>query len=191
MRRYVREVGRLSVADVRARQPAPWINVGHGAAGIAYALWRAGRTTAAARVWREAARRARARDAFSSREARVSSAMTASSLCDGPAGLPFVGALIAHAAGDRAAYPRPARAFATWCAPRDGRPAELLHGTAGLLIGALALARRAGDARMRAIADALAAELLDDPRWRGPGANRSFAHGAPGVVSALCQWSVA
>ena len=198
-RRYLHTVRDLSVDAVRAHQLAPWGNIGHGAVGVAYVLWRVGRARGkrgaelidrAHAWWRAAAQASGEAGAFTSEAPPpLSASMTAPSLADGPPGLPFVGALIADARGEVAARDAHLDAFARACDATAGRPRELLHGTAGLLVGALALERVTGAARARAIADRLAFELLSDPRTLAPHADPAFAHGQAGVLSSLVQWS--
>ena len=171
IRAYVGEVRRLSLADLRRRQAPPWVSIGYGAAGVAYALWRVARRergrarlALAHRWWRQAMGGSRWRDAFSARgDPPVPARLTAWSLSDGPAGLPFVGALIAHERGERAVSARQVGRFLDFCRPDAGRPPELLHGTAGLLVGGLTLLAHTADRRLPGTVDALARELLADP----------------------------
>jgi hypothetical protein len=62
----------------------------------------------------------------------------------------------------------------------------LLHGRAGFLIAALVLERRLGSEHARALADDLAASLLD-LHWCLP--SGGFAHGDAGVMHALFEWA--
>jgi hypothetical protein len=183
VRDYLGAALAIDYRELTRRQPAPFASIGYGAGGIVFALLRAGMIDEAAR-WLDGARRgARGRRAFL--DGRIPPRFVASSVSDGPAGLDYLGARVAHLLGDRRARARHLGRFVAHA--RGGpRPAEVLHGRAGFLIAALDLERQLGDERARDVADELAASLLD-PRWELP--TTAFAHGDAGVLHALLEWA--
>src|SRR6186713_3276414 len=100
---YLDEVAELSYGQLADYQSPPFATLACGAAGIAYALWRASRRhpalLPAARRWTDEALAARSRDdafaggVFGDRHAR-------DSLFYGPAGIDLCDALVSQAAGE-------------------------------------------------------------------------------------------
>jgi hypothetical protein len=184
---YLDEVTALTYAELADYQSPPFATVACGAAGIAYALWRAGDPALlpAARRWTDEALAARSRDdAFVG--AGFAEEHTRSSVFYGPAGIDLCDALVSQATGDAA---RARQAFARFAAAaRDATSAspELLQGSAGFLAGASLLAAslpgaapaRLEDELLRAVAAAPRAPLDD---YTG------MAHGEAGVYFALLE----
>jgi hypothetical protein len=184
---YLEEVAALSYRRLADHQSPPYASIGCGAAGIAYALWRASRALErpelleTARRWIDEAAAARARrgafsgGAFTARDAR-------GSVFYGPDGIELVAALVHQALGDqrraRAALSRFARAASA------GGPPELLQGSAGYLSGASLLAAwLPGAARLEAA-------LLRSLAGSAPASLLGMAHGTAGACFALlhaCQ----
>jgi hypothetical protein len=182
---WLGQIAKLDYRDLAARQDPPFASLTFGAAGIAYALWRAGRALAdgglvvRARGWAEAAaRHAGGRVALQPPGGMPRGA----SLAYDRDGIRFVRALIAGAGGDErvGAFLRGVRATRR-------RPAELLFGTAGQLAGTVVLLEATGDARLAALADQQARLLLDDPTWAAR-PDLAFAHGRAGIFHALLRW---
>lgn len=183
----------MSYRELTRRQPPPFASVGFGAGGIAYALWHVGRRRRSAeldlhaRRWIAAATRA-ARGRASFWNEHFPPVPIADSLSDGPAGLPLVAALIAPAgSGARA---RHVERFLAHCRPR--RLPEVVHGTAGILAGALVLSRHVDDARLGPAIAGLAAPLLSSLETPGcglPPEATAFAHGAAGVLHTVLEWA--
>jgi hypothetical protein len=186
---YLRAVGALDYRRLVRRQPPPFTSVGFGAGGIVYALLHAGTIrgdaalVSAARRWIDEIRAGlRGRGAFFT--AHVPPQLVRDSVSDGPPGFDFLDALVAGAVGDRRTRERAMRRFARRA--RHASSAELLHGRAGFLVAALALERALGAGSAGALADELAATLLD-LRWNLPSV--AFAHGDAGVAHALFEWA--
>jgi serine/threonine-protein kinase len=177
---YLRRAARLSLAELRRRQPPPYASVACGAAGVAYAFLRAHRASARAshlrqaRRWARAAWSARGRaDAFAGEGIRGRSG----SVVFGRAGIELVAARVAGS--------RP-RQLASW-RPRKGAPTEFMQGLAGRLAAVTVLHEERADATLRELGDRLAGVLLEGAGARGL---PSFAHGAAGVHHALLRWSL-
>ncbi|HEU5059086.1 MAG TPA: lanthionine synthetase LanC family protein [Kofleriaceae bacterium] len=178
---YLEEVTALSYGQLADYQSPPFATLACGAAGIAYALWRAGRRDrsllAAARRWTDEALAGCTReDAFVG--GGIEAEHTQSSLFYGPAGLDLCDALISQATGDEARAQQALGRFAVHA--RAAGPVELMMGGAGFLSGASLLAAwlpAAGElegALMESLA-AAARDALEDP---------GMAHGDAGLLFA-------
>jgi serine/threonine-protein kinase len=169
----------LRYRDLPARQDPPFSSLTFGAAGIAYALYRAGVALGDGALldrgerWAEAAGRHAGR-------------LPAASLAYGRGGIRFVRVLLAQARGERAQVR--ARVGELVRAARPHGPTELLFGTAGQLTGTLVLLEATGDDRLRGLADRHARALLGAPAWTR-GADRALAHGQAGPFYALLRWA--
>jgi eukaryotic-like serine/threonine-protein kinase len=203
-RAYLHQASALTYRDLCANQDAPWASIAFGAAGIAGAQWRSGRSVASARRWLAAAARAsRARGAFWSpalgNQARPS-------LYYGADGLRFLRLLIASrdmcpASSTAAGWcglieggdSRALRAFLARCRRCRGGPSELLQGVAGYLTALVILYRRVREPRVLRVADELAHDLLERAGGRRGWARAprlAFAHGRAGTFHALLTWSL-
>lgn len=174
---------------------APSSSFGHGAAGIAWFLWRygslAGEPSAVelAERWIALAEAGLAdADAFVGAPPVFPDSRTApsSSVLFGEAGVWWAGALVHAAAGKLAAADR---ATGRFCALAAGCPDDALDvasGAAGLLLGAAALVERLGPSEpLVAAGDALARRLdgaAESTAWLGA------AHGSCGVAHAGLRW---
>jgi serine/threonine-protein kinase len=169
----------LRYRDLAARQDPPFASLTFGAAGIAYALYRAGvalgddALLARGERWADAA-------------SRHAPALPAASLAYGRGGIRFVRVLLAQARGDGARVKARVGEFVRGARP--GGPTELLFGRAGQLAGALVLLEATGDQRLRALADRHAGVLLGARAWTR-GADRALAHGQAGPFYALLRWA--
>jgi len=190
---WLEQTAALRYQDLPARQDPPFASLTFGAAGIAYALYRAGLALDDAELlargerWaKEAEQHAGQRDGL--RFADGTS--TATSLAYGQDGIRFVRVLLAQARGDRAQVKaRVARFVAAMPSRRDG-PSELLFGAAGQLTGALVLHEATGDERLRALCDRQAQKLIGTgapPPWT-EAADLALAHGRAGPLYALLRW---
>jgi eukaryotic-like serine/threonine-protein kinase len=176
VREYQRQAAPMSFAELRRRQPAPTATVAHGAAGLAFALGRAGHPDAAR--WSAAAWGARARtDALRGPGIRA----PAASIFCGRAGLALVEVTTRGARLDE---------LLRLCRPRRGSVSDLMFGAAGALCACAALLGDVADPRLRVLGDRLAEGLLDDGR-PDPRAPLGFAHGVAGIHHALLRWSEA
>jgi eukaryotic-like serine/threonine-protein kinase len=185
---YLDEIAALSYDDLADYQTPPFATLACGAAGIAYALWRASRRDPAllpaARRWADEALAARSReDAFVGGAFAVESAR--SSLFYGPAGIDLCDALISQATGSAR---RAEQAFGRFAAhARSAGPPELLMGGAGFLSGASLLAQFAPGPATRSLEEELARALVAttaDPLDR-PG----MGHGDAGLLFALLRFA--
>lgn len=185
-RTYLHQTRGLTYRELRANQAAPWASIGFGAAGIATAQWRAGRSVSTAKRWLTAASRAsRARGAFWS--PTLGPQVAGRSLYYGADGLPFLRLLIAGTDG------RGLRAFLARCRRCRGGPSELVQGVAGHLTALVLLYRRMPEARVLEVADELAHDLLERASGRRGWAHAprlAFAHGRAGTFHALLSWSL-
>lgn len=197
VRAWLDETAPLSYGDLVARQEPPFASVTFGAAGVAYALWRAGRALRDAtlvergQVWvGDALRSARTKQAL--RLPENPDVEVAPSLIYGVAGIRHVAILLAKARGDAAEVSRGVGGLVRSFRRGRGRSDEFLFGRAGHLASSLLLFEATGDRRLRALA-AEQALLLSPPHDRArptwaPDANLAFAHGRAGIVYALLGW---
>ena len=185
-RAYLRQANALTYRELCTNQDAPWASIAFGAAGLAMAQWRSGRSVASARRWLTAAARASsARGAFWSPAFGTQAA--GPSIYYGADGLRFLRLLIGGGDG------RPLRAFLARCRRCRGGPSELLQGVAGYLTSLVILYRRVREPTVLQVADELAHDLLERARGRGGWARASrlaFAHGRAGTFHALLTWSL-
>ncbi len=179
-------VSSVSLADVRASQPAPWAGLGHGAAGTAYALWRVGTAAKhgealvqARRWWSIAMAAARAPRGLRAGDlARMS---VATSVVVGPPGIHAVGALVGQALGRARDRDRALAKFIS-ATTKPRRPmSELWFGDAGVLATALGLRRHIDDARLDALIETVRGRVVAAPALPGP----ALAHGRAGVQRTL------
>lgn len=186
-RAYLHQSRALTYRELCTSQDPPWASIAFGAAGIATAQWRSGRSVASAQRWLTAASRAsRARGAFWS--PALGTERARDSLYYGADGLSFLRVLIASR-GDR----RELRAFLARCRRCLGGPSELLFGVAGYLTSLLILYRRVREPRVLQVADELAYDLLERAGGRRGWARAprlAFAHGRAGTFHALLTWSL-
>jgi serine/threonine-protein kinase len=185
---YLDEVAALSYDDLAEYQSPPFATLACGAAGIAYALWRASRRDPAllpaARRWTDEALARQSRDdaftggAFTDEHAR-------DSLFYGPAGVDLCDALVSQSLGDAR---RAQQAFLRFAAhARAAGPAELLMGGAGFLSGASLIADtipgpapRRLEAELARTLSAAAGDPLDRP---------GMGHGDAGLLFALLRFA--
>src|SRR5438552_4755783 len=134
--RYLKEIERIDYASLCVGQRSPWPSIGFGAAGVAYALWRAG-GTAPERIDRADAllREAEAAPESHYVPREMSFRGLTSSLYYGPLGVKLVRALVAQRRGDERTYEDAIDAFLVGCGASTLGDDELLLGTAGLLNG--------------------------------------------------------
>ena len=190
---WLEQTAALRYQDLPARQDPPFASLTFGAAGIAYALYRAGLALGDDQLlergerWAEAAaRHAGRRDGLRFAEG----ISTASSLAYGQDGIRFVQVLLAQARGDRAQVKARVARFVAATPSRRAGSAELLFGTAGQLLGALVLHEATGDERLRALCDRHARKLMGSggpPPWTEAG-DLALAHGRAGPLYALLRW---
>ncbi|HEU4406667.1 MAG TPA: lanthionine synthetase LanC family protein [Polyangiaceae bacterium] len=195
---WLEEIAPLSYADLAARQEPPFASVPFGAAGVAYALLRAGRAlgdeaiVARGQAWAgDALRFARTKQGL--RLPGGADAEVAPSLAYGAGGVRHVALLLARARGDAAEMSRLVGGLVRSSRRAGGRSDEFLFGRAGHLASSLLLFEATGDRRLRALAAEQAGPLLGRPRARARpawtrDANLSFAHGRAGVAHALLGW---
>jgi len=185
---YLDEVAELSYEQLADYQDPPYATLACGAAGIAFALWRASRRDPAllpaARRWTDQALAARSRDdaftggVFGDHHAR-------DSLFYGPAGLDLCDALVSGAEGN---VRRAQQAFVRFAAhARAAGPAELLMGGAGFLSGASLLAELLPGPATRRLEEELARTLT--PAARGPLGHHGMGHGDAGLLFALLRFA--
>ncbi len=196
VRAWVDEIAPLSYADLAARQGPPFASVPFGAAGVAYALLRAGRAlgdeavVARGRAWvGDALRFARTKQGL--RLPGGGAAEVAPSLVYGLGGVRHVAVLLARAGGDAAEVSKGVGGLLRSFRRGGRRPDEFLFGTAGHLASSLLLFEATGDRRLRALAAEQVRPLLGSPRARPAwtrGADLSFAHGRAGIAHALLGW---
>ena len=185
---YLDEVAALSYEQLGDYQSPPFATLACGAAGIAYALWRASRRDRAllpaARRWTDEALAAGSRaDAFVGGGFEDEDAR--SSLFYGPAGIDLCDALVSHAEGDAH---RAQQAFGRFAAhARAAEPAELLMGGAGFLSGASLLAEFMPGPATRRLEEELARTLAGSARE--PLELHGMAHGHAGVLFALLRFA--
>lgn len=190
--RYIDQASRFDDSDVRDTQLRPWPSLAFGAAGVAYALWRAGgpsRLEAAERLL-AGAEHADARDYWSDAFGEPSD--TRFSFYYGPPGVRFVCALVARSYGDGQTYEHALSHFVDACREADGCELDLLMGIAGLLNGARILHVHTGDARLLDAGERLATQLTaradaSDGGWPSP-ERWGFGHGTAGILHALMSW---
>jgi hypothetical protein len=200
VRAYLRQASALDLQSLTENQDGPWTNVAFGAAGIAYALWRAAgpgrreRLEQAERLLGEAALAA-PKDRWPA-AASIPSSDLGSGLYYGSAGIGCVRILVARARGDLPTYERELSAFIATCRAAEGGQDELLVGIAGLLNGARLLHKYTNDERIGVIADTLSESLNQRANGDGGGwamwaatSGQGFAHGAPGILHAILAWS--
>lgn len=185
---YLDEVAALRYEELADYQSPPFATLACGAAGIAFALWRASRRDrsllGAARRWTDEALAARSRDdafvggGFADEHAR-------SSLFYGPAGIDLCDALVSRTEGDDR---RAQQAFGRFAAhARAAGPAELLQGGAGFLSGASLLAGSMPGPATRKLEDELARTLA--AAARDPLGFHGMAHGDAGLLFALLRFA--
>ena len=183
----------------------PRCSLGHGAAGVAYFLYRYGSIAAASEMLDRAAdwvasaeRDIESTDAFVGHLPAFpdSRAAMPTSVLFGEAGVWWVSALVHAAAGDD----RPAeKAIGRFCAIADSCPEDALDvagGAAGLLIAAAGLVEQLGDLaphRLTAAGEDLAGRLGEAAMHRERGSSDPLgwlgaAHGWCGVAHALLRW---
>lgn len=185
---YLEEVTALSYGDLADYQSPPFATVACGAAGIAYALWRASRRDPtllpAARRWTDEALAASSReDAFVG--AGFEPEHARSSLFYGPAGLDLCDALVSQAIGDTR---RAEQAFGRFAAhARAAGEAELVMGGAGFLSGASLLAEVMPGPATRKLEAELARALA--AAARSPLELHGMAHGDAGLLFALLRFA--
>jgi eukaryotic-like serine/threonine-protein kinase len=196
-RAYLQQASALDIETLTQNQDGPWTNIAFGAAGVAYALWRAAgpgrrrRLEQADRLLREAAAAA-PNDRWSD-----AGSAPRGGLYYGPGGIGYVRLLVAGARRDLTTYEQELERFLATCRAFEG-PSELLAGAAGLLNGARLLHAHANDGRITEVAEILSAKLnrraTDDTggwaTWTGTTA-QGFAHGAAGILHSLLCWSQA
>lgn len=195
-------------ADERARLvPAPTASVMHGAAGIAFALYRLAllrddpALLAVADAWSmDATVRRRRRDAFFDGGELTPAAVRAESLYHGPAGVDVVQSLIAHAMGDFVTMREVTRRL-IGIGDRATRCFDFSLGLPGLLNGACLVLEtgppaEAFDSRPLAdAADRWAARLVRELAGRADvehdrrRVNLGIAHGWAGILYSLLRWS--
>jgi eukaryotic-like serine/threonine-protein kinase len=197
VRAWLEETAPLSYVDLVARQEPPFASVTFGAAGVAYALWRAGQALGDAalvergQAWAgDALRFARTKQAL--RLPENPDVEVAPSLIYGVAGIRHVAILLAKARGDAAEVSRGVGGLVRSFRTGRGRSDEFLFGRAGHLASSLLLFEATGDRRLRALA-AEQALLLSPPHDRARptwtrDTNLAFAHGRAGIVHALLGW---
>jgi hypothetical protein len=189
---YLEQVATLSYRkrvqrDLRA-------GVGHGAGGLAYSLLRIHAVAPDASLletaqrWLDSALAGAHRGALRSLEPTPP---TEPSFLHGFAGLHVVRALVADARGEGALRAKEAAKWAQFAA-QEVEIDELLFGTAGHLLGALAMHRALGDARALEVADALLTRLSppDLPAWTLL-EETGFGHGRAGILHALVRGLIA
>lgn len=190
---YLRHVRALPLERVADAQHPPLRGLTFGSTGTAYALWRARAEHPShlehAERWLHHG--SRGATAYCTSAYPTTLAERRRSFFTGPDGTLFVGALVASARGDVRVLRQRLRAWRVRARATEGRPAELLLGTAGYLAGTLALFTETGDATMAELADELAASLVADrASWERlplPG----LARGRAGIVFALLSWAAA
>jgi eukaryotic-like serine/threonine-protein kinase len=184
---WLEQIASLRYADLAGRQEPPFASLPFGAAGIAYALLRAGRTLGDRALllrgedWAAAA----ARHARSPQGLALPGGIpVATSLAYSRDGIRFVQVLLAQALGDAARTKARVAAFVR----ARGRPRspELLFGTAGHLAGTLILFEATRDPRLAALAEEHAQALLRSTAWT-TSPDLSFAHGRAGIFHALLR----
>jgi hypothetical protein len=199
-RAYLRQAAALGQRTIAENQDGPWTNIAFGAAGVGYALWRAGgpgrrqRLEEADRILGEAADAA-PNDVWPT-EASIPRFDPSAGLYYAAGGIEHVRILVAHARGDRPTYERELAAFLARCLSCKGGADELLVGMAGLLNGARLLHKHTKEERVVEVADRLAESLNERANddaggwatWAGTSA-QGFAHGAPGILHAILAWS--
>ncbi|HWO08077.1 MAG TPA: lanthionine synthetase LanC family protein, partial [Polyangiaceae bacterium] len=197
VRAWLAEVEQLEYSHLRQLQEPPYASLPFGAAGIAYALLRAGLALGDGRLlergdrWAAAAAsHARARSALLRSE--LDPVTVRGSLVYGIDGILLVLTLLAAARNDVAACRARVAAFVRSVRRAPARPSELLFGSAGHLLATLTLLKATGDARLADLAREHGRKLAapeagrDRPVWtRSP--DVSFAHGRAGVVFALLR----
>jgi eukaryotic-like serine/threonine-protein kinase len=197
---YRAAMASLAFSDLKRRQGDLLCSLAFGAAGIAYAAWYGGVVGGEAALFAEAGRWLRAayraqrgRLAFLGANARPGAQMPPGSLIYGAAGLPFLGALLAHSRGDRRARALAVERFLSLAGSAETGSAELYKGSAGSLAGTAILWHQTGDPRLRQVGDGLTRLLLavlagEEVRELYGG---GLAHGTAGVYHALLLWSEA
>lgn len=188
---YLRHVRAISLERVADAQHPPYRGLTFGSTGTAYALWRA---RAEHRSHLEHAERwlhhaSRGASAYCTSAYPTTLAERRRSFFTGPDGALFVAALVASSTGDVRALRRSLGRWRVRARATEGRPAELLLGTAGYLAGTLALFTHTGDATMAELADELAAALIADHRAWGRLPVPGLARGRAGIVFALLSWA--
>ena len=183
---YLDQASTMSFTGLATRQAAPFATIGTGAAGIAYMFlraYRAGRGEAHlehARRW--------AADAWTERDhpgAFVGTGFPGrvGSIAYGLAGVAFVNALVAHAAGAVAGRDVAIDQLLAICDRADGN-LEVAEGAAGRLHALATLFAATGRERIAAVGDRIAGELaastLETP---------AFADGTAGVLHAQLRWA--
>ncbi len=184
---------------------APRASLAHGAAGVAYFLFRQGsfgggqQSLEAAAWWSSRAARVRGqRGAFMTSSGPLSS-VPGGALHYHEPGVWWVRALVAAARNDRGEVRRAAARFAEGGARARGAPWDVNWGAAGLLLGCAQLVESLEDPvvlpPVRAMGDGLAAALaaLSEHDGALPGETvlgfLGAAHGWAGVAHALLRWS--
>jgi hypothetical protein len=183
-------------AGIAEAQERPWPSIAFGAAGVAYALWRARsgeqdpQLDHAHSLLVEAGR-ADDED-YGSPSFGTSHQELGPSLYYGPAGVDLVHALVAHARKDDATYRRVTSAFFERCRSHLPHEAEVLQGMGGFLNATRILHRHTGDEMAAATAADVASRLLGrvtassgtpvTKRW-------AFGHGRAGILHALLSWA--
>jgi hypothetical protein len=184
---------------------APRASLAHGAAGVAYFLFRHSsfgggqQSLDAAALWALRAARVRGQGgAFVTRSGPISS-VPGGALHYHEPGVWWVRALVAAARNDRGQVRRAAAGFAEAGAQTPGAPWDVTLGAAGLLLGCAQLVESLEDpvalAPVRATGERLAAALaaLSEHDGALPGETvlgyLGAAHGWAGVAHALLRWS--
>src|SRR5262249_25810113 len=191
---YLQEIGQLTYADLCAVQEPPHASVAYGAAGVAYALCRAGETLANRELLRQAWRwagwardGARRRGAFD--DPGDARRVSRHALFYGRLGIHAVRARIAHAQRRRAAFRREGAGYSRCWRRGPDRPLDLVEGVARPPAGAAPLLLIEPNAPLRRLAAARAAALAERARaWTPSRDDTSFAHGWPGGAYALLRW---
>ncbi|MGW5161420.1 lanthionine synthetase LanC family protein [Nonomuraea wenchangensis] len=184
--------------------PAPTASIGHGAAGLAYALLHVAHALdrpdvlAAADMWSTRAVLSETdANAFRDDSRGIGPSLFGNgSLFHHAGGVHLVHALVAHARGDSRTCRTAVDSFLRCAQPDDAL--DVAFGRAGLLLGCTTLVALLGPeeeliARGTAIGDGLWAALADHPTLKtGEGITLLGAsHGWAGMLTALLRWSMA
>ena len=187
---------RYCAGQVERLPRPPHSSLGHGAAGVAYFLYRSSSITGdasaleRAAAWVAAAEQAMAGPgAFAGPPPVFPGPRMAppSSVLFGEAGVWWTGALMHTALGDTAGVERAVDRFCALAASCSADRLDVATGAAGLLLGAAALVDLAPE-RLLPAGDALARRLFEAILAPAPLPWLGAAHGWGGVAHALLRW---